>query len=198
MCQRTTEQPVIERVAALAMRLGGKPLADYGATTSRHDFTQRQLMACLILRAERKTTDRGVREFLAVSPGVRRALGLVTKLPNYSPRQKFSVRSQVLALAEALIQTLGRAAGAANFGPGAAALDATGMATTTASAHFQGRRGRQRRKWVKSSPVILCGSLLPLRLGWDWGPTNDKWQAQTFLAKASQATVPAKLYAAAG
>jgi hypothetical protein len=41
----------VEPVAELAMRLGGKHLADYGSTRSRHDFTQRQLMACLILRA---------------------------------------------------------------------------------------------------------------------------------------------------
>jgi hypothetical protein len=39
---------VVERVAELAMRLGGKHLADYGSARSRHDFTQRQLMACLI------------------------------------------------------------------------------------------------------------------------------------------------------
>ena len=48
---KKTRTQVIERVASLAMRLGGRHLADYGATRSRHDFTQRQLMACLILRA---------------------------------------------------------------------------------------------------------------------------------------------------
>jgi hypothetical protein len=31
----------IEQVAALAMQLGSRHLADYGANTSRHDFTQR-------------------------------------------------------------------------------------------------------------------------------------------------------------
>src|SRR5499426_1416883 len=43
--------PLIEQVAELAMRLGRPYLADYGATRRRHDFTQRQLMSCLILRA---------------------------------------------------------------------------------------------------------------------------------------------------
>ena len=48
---RSSQVPVIEQVAEMAMRLGQRHLADYGATRSRHDFTQRQLMSCLILRA---------------------------------------------------------------------------------------------------------------------------------------------------
>ena len=43
--------PLFERVAELAMRMAHRYLADYGATLSRHDFTQRQLMSCLVLRA---------------------------------------------------------------------------------------------------------------------------------------------------
>jgi hypothetical protein len=39
------EVPFMERVAELAMRVGQRHLADYGATRSRHDFTQQQLMA---------------------------------------------------------------------------------------------------------------------------------------------------------
>jgi len=67
--------PVIERVATLAMKLGLRHLADYGATRSRHDFTQRQLMACLILRVYLKATYRGVLELLSVSPSLRAVLG---------------------------------------------------------------------------------------------------------------------------
>jgi hypothetical protein len=63
--------PLIQRVAAFAMQLGSRHLADYGATRSRHDFTQRQLLTCLILRAYLKTTYRGVLEFLSGSPGFR-------------------------------------------------------------------------------------------------------------------------------
>src|ERR1041385_4577741 len=83
----------LERVAILAMRLGSRHLADYGATRSRHDFTQRQLMACLILRAYLKTTYRGVLEFLSISPSLREELGLQDKLPHYTTLQKFSARS---------------------------------------------------------------------------------------------------------
>jgi len=191
-------RPMIERVAALAMRLGARHLADYGARRSRHDFTQRQLMGCLILRAYLKTTYRGVLEMLWVSPSLRQELGLQDKLPHYTTLQKFSARSQVLAIADAMIRTIGQMAGEPMFGKGAAAMDATGLETTTASAHFQCRRGGQRRKWVKISTIVLCGSLLPLGLVLDWGPNNDKCQAQALIAKASQASLPAKLYADAG
>src|SRR6202040_56441 len=109
-CMKTasSKTPVVERVAELAMQLGRRPLADYGATRSRHDFTQRQLMACLILRAYTRTTYRGVIEFLAVSPSVRQELGLGDKLPHYTTLQKFSARSKVLEIADAMIQTIGQ------------------------------------------------------------------------------------------
>src|SRR5580658_11380074 len=178
MSEKAAKKATVERVAELAMKLGGRHLADCGSTRSRHDFTQRQLTACLILRAYTKTTYRGVIEFLSVSPSVRQELGLQEQLPHYTTLQKFSARSKVLEIADAMIQTIGQTAGNQNFGPGGAAMDATGLETTTASAHFQCRRGGERRKWVKISTIVLCGSLLPIGLVMDWGPTNDKCQAQ--------------------
>lgn len=180
------------------MRLGGRYLADYGAARSRHDFTQRQLMACLILRAYLKTTYRGVLEFLSVSSDLREQLGMQDKLPHYTTLQKFSARSKVLEIADAMIRGIGLAAGGATYGTGAAAMDATGLETTTASAHFQCRRGGQRRKWVKISTIVLCSSLLPVGLVLDWGPTNDKCQARALINKASEISLPATLYADAG
>src|SRR5277367_4710859 len=101
-----SKEPVVERVADLAMQLGSRHLADYGATTSRHDFTQRQLMSCLILGAYLKTTYRGVLELLAISPSLRECLGLREKLPYYSTLAKFGDRSHVLAIADAMIQSI--------------------------------------------------------------------------------------------
>lgn len=188
----------IEQVAALSMQLGARHLADYGANTSRHDFTQRQLMACLVLRAYTKTTYRGVLELPAISPSLRQELGLGDKLPHYSTLAKFSARSQVLEIADAMIRTIGKAAFRQTDEPTAAAMDATGLETTTASAHFQCRRGGERRKWVKVSVIILCGSLLPMSLVMDWGPTNDKCQAQDLMSKAQVVAMPDTLYADAG
>jgi len=188
----------LERVAGLAMRLGGRHLADYGATRSRHDFTQRQLMTCLILRAYLKTTYRGVLEHLKNCPALRRELGLEDKLPHYSTLQKFSTRSEVLAIADAIIQTIGKAACAANPQGQFAAMDATGLERTAASIYYQTRSGKRRHQWVKISAIVLCGSLLPLSIALDWGPSSDLCQVPALVAKASQVAAPLKLYADRG
>lgn len=198
MSEKRPMRQTIEKVAALAMKLGSRHLADYGANTSRHDFTQRQLMACLILRSYTKTTYRGILELLAVSPSLRQELGLGDKLPHYTTLQKFSARSQVLEIADAMVRTMGQASFPGPAEPTAAAMDATGLETTTASAHFQCRRGGQRRKWIKISTIILCGSLLPMSVVLGWGPTNDKCQAKELMAKARQVAMPDTLYADAG
>lgn len=66
MSVKARSSPIMEHVAALAVQWGSPRLAEYGTTRSRHEFTQRQLMACLILRACTKTTYCGVLELLSV------------------------------------------------------------------------------------------------------------------------------------
>jgi len=189
--------PLIERVVELAMALGRRHLADYGATTSRHDFTQRQLMTCLILRAYLKTTYRGALDVLAASASLRQRMGLAAKLPHFTTLQKFSGRSQVPAIAQKLVAEIGRRA-AAHTPAQPAAMDATGMALTTASDYFRTRKGGQVRKWVKISTLVLCGSLLPLGLVVELGAVNDKPHARVLLAQAQAVAQPTHLYADAG
>jgi transposase len=199
MSKQAQKPPVIERVAAMAMQLGARHLADYGAVTSRHDFTQRQLMSCLILRAYLKTTYRGVLELLAASPGVRRELGLADKLPHYSTLAKFSARSQVVEIAQKLVGDIGRAAAAQAPQAPAAAMDSTGLALNNASDYFCLRKGKRPvRQWVKVSVVVLCGSLLPLGMVMDLGASPDCKQAPALLAQAQAAARPSRLYADAG
>lgn len=194
----------IEQIAELAMKLGNKHLADYGAIRSRHDFTQRQLMACLILRAYLKTTYRGFVDFLSGHKGLRQALGMQEKLPHYTTLQKFSGRSKVLEIADQMIAQMGRAAlrlAKRSSDIPAVAMDATGMETSLASTHFMTRKGQPRRKWLKLSMTVVCGTLLPLGLVVDWAPNNDKRQAAELLAKSQAAAVteqPQRLYADAG
>lgn len=161
-------------------------------------------MSCLILRAYLKTTYRGFVDFLAGHQRLRAALGMEEKLPHYTTLQKFSARSNVLAIADALVAQIGQAAlGAAGRGGKqvAVALDATGMETSTASAHFVSRSGRERRRWVKLSAAVVCGCLFPIGLVADWGPSNDKCQAEELLSKSFDGPLdclPQKLYADAG
>jgi hypothetical protein len=197
MGAKTAGLTVVERVVELALRLGRRHLSDYGAARSRHDYRQAQLMACLVLRAYLGTTFRGVLEALAVSPALRGRLGFEAKLPHYTTLQKFSARGQVAAIAQRLVAEIGRAAAAAR--PQApAAMDSTGLATSTASAYFRSRRGTPQRRWVKVSVLVLCGSLLPLALVVDPGPSNDRVQVPALLAQAEPVARPPVLYADAG
>lgn len=188
---------VVEKVAELAMRLGQRHLAEYGATRSRHDFTQRQLMTCLILRVYLKTTYRGVLDLLATSSGLREQMGLHDKLPHFTTLQKFSGRSEVLAIAQKLVAEIGQGAGA-KAPEAEAAMDATGLSRTTISDYFCSRRGRRFRRWVKVGVVILAGSLMPVAMAVDLKPTHDCVQARSLLAQAQAVSQPARLYADAG
>jgi hypothetical protein len=195
---KTNWTPLIERVATLAMRLGQKHLADYGATRSRHDFTQRQLMSCLVLRAYLKTTYRGVIDILASSRSLRQCLGLAEKLPHYTTLQKFSARSEVCEIAQKLVAAIGKGAESADTARKSAAMDSTGLATTTASEYFRSRSGKNQRQWVKVSVVVWCATLLPLALVIDRGPSNDRVQVPELLAQGEQTAKPSRLYADAG
>jgi hypothetical protein len=190
--------PLIEQVAELGMRLSGRHLADYGATRSRHDFTQRQLLTCLILRAYLKTTYRGVLDVLRVSPPLRQCLGLTDKLPHFTTLQKFSTRSQVVAIVQQLIAVIGQAAAQQELAPTAVAMDATGLSTSVASEYFRNRTGSACHQWVKVSVVVLCGSLLPLGLVVGLGPSNDRSQAAALLTQAQAVARPDTLYADGG
>jgi hypothetical protein len=191
------KSPLVERVAAMAMRLGHRYLADYGATRSRHDFTQRQLMTCLILRAYLKTTYRGVLDLLATSSGLRQQMGLTDKLPHFTTLQKFSTRSQVLAIAQKLVADIGQQAARQTRGEKVMAMDATGLTRTTVSDYFTSRSGRKLRRWVKVAVIVMAGSILPAALAIDLKPTHDCVQARSLLAQA-QTIRPDKLLADSG
>jgi hypothetical protein len=194
----TEKTPLVERIAELAMRLGQRYMAEYGANTSRRDFTQRQLMTCLILRVYLKTTYRGVLDLLAASSGLRERMGLTEKLPHFTTLQKFSGRSQVLAIAQKLVAEIGQQAVAQMPEQPELAMDATGLARTTVSDYFTSRRGRKFRRWVKVAVVVLAGSLLPVALTIDLNPTHDCVQARTLLRQTQAVVRPVKLYADAG
>lgn len=191
--KKTGRTPVIEAVAEMAMRLSRPYLAEYGATTSRHDFTQRQLMTCLVLRAYLKTTYRGVLEFLAVSQTLRECLGFGDKLPHFTTLQKFSRRSKVVEIVQGLIGKIGQAAAQHQAVPGAAAMDSTGLSCGAASEYFRTRSGTRCRQWVKLSVIVLTTSLLPIGLVPSLGPSNDRVQVPALLDQAQAVARPSKL-----
>jgi hypothetical protein len=198
MSESNAKGPLVERITGMAMRLSQKYLADYGATRSRHDFTQRQLMTCLILRVYLKTTYRGVLDLLAASPPLRERMGLSEKLPHFTTLQKFSTRSHVLVIAQKLVAEIGQHAVAQAPEQPELAMDATGLSRTTVSDYFTSRSGRKFRRWVKVAVVVVAGSLLPVAMAIDLKPTHDCVQARSLLAQTQAVVKPAKLYADAG
>jgi hypothetical protein len=181
-------------VARLSLRLSRRFMPAYSHPKSPHRFTQPQLMTCLILRAYLKATYRGIVEQLEASAELRRTLGL-EEVPNYSTLKKFSDRSAVAEITDAILAELAHLLGEDTA---AVAMDSTGLATTSASAYFQSRRGQERQQYVKLSLMVVCGSLIPVGLVTDWGPRNDKVEAGALLAKSAAAIQPRALFADAG
>jgi hypothetical protein len=76
-----TKSPV--QVAKIALVHARMALAPYSAAKSRHDFTQPQLFAILVLKAFFQTDYRGVIALLRDLSDLREVLGL-KKVPHYS------------------------------------------------------------------------------------------------------------------
>jgi hypothetical protein len=70
-------------LAREALAVGRAALPRYSCRRSRHDFTQPQLFALLVLRQRLRTDYRGLVTLLAEWRDLRRALGL-RKVPHYS------------------------------------------------------------------------------------------------------------------
>ena len=71
------------RVAREALAVGRAALPAYGSPDSRHDYTQPQLFALLVLKQFPRTDYRGLVALVAEWREPRRALGL-RKVPHYS------------------------------------------------------------------------------------------------------------------
>jgi Transposase DDE domain len=182
-------------VARLSMRLSGRYMQPYSHPKSPKRFTQAQLMTCLILRAYLRTTYRGVIEVLETSEKLQKCLGL-ERLPHYSTLKYFADRSDTQAIVDAMLAEI-----VSKYAPEddeEVAMDATGVETTAASAYFKTRSGVKRKKYVKLSVCVLCGSMLPAGVVVSWGPCNDKAVAGQLLEKSSAALQPRTLFADAG
>lgn len=79
---RTMTASVVQ-LAREALAVGRAALPPYSGPHSRHDFTQPQLFALLVLRQRLRTDYRGLVTLLAEWSEVRRVLGL-RKVPHYS------------------------------------------------------------------------------------------------------------------
>lgn len=194
----SVKQNTLLEVARLSMRFSGRYMQPFSHPKSPHRFTQSQLMTCLILRAYLKTTYRGVIEVLETSEALRKCLGL-ERLPHYSTLKYFADRSDTLAIVDAILADVVRQVVAqSGEADEEVAIDSTGVESTSASAYFSTRRGGKRKRYVKLSLCVTCGTMLPAGLVLSWGPCNDKAVARSLLEKTRTAIQPKTLFADAG
>lgn len=186
-----THATLLIRVVNVALRMAARSVREYSDKKSPKVFTQRQLVACLLLKTYLRTTYRGVAEQLTLMPAVREAIGL-KQVPHWTTLQKFADRANILTLVDRALKELGREVlGGATP---EAAMDSTGVETTCASAHFVSRRGNKRGKFVKLSIVALCGLVMPVALVVGWGPGSDHTDAVTLARKAARVLTPRTLW----
>lgn len=166
----------------------------YAHPKSPQKFTQPQLLACLVLKANLRTTYRGIVEVLEVSAPLRQALGL-REPPHYTTLQKFAASPEVMGVLDAaLAQTVRELNGGEPLETPEVAIDATGMESGCASAHFLSRAGKKRSRWIRVSVVAICAGVIPAAMCIDWGPGNDAGPALDLLAKASAVVRPQRVW----
>lgn len=186
-----------ERIAVLAISIGCRTIEPYRSRFSRRDFTRRQLLAVLVLKALHDTTYRGVCDFLHAAPGVREALG-IKNVPHFTTLQKFAEREQISEIVQAMMAEMiahlprDEAAGVE------VAMDSTGFASTCASRHYASKRHKKESRYVKASLAVVCGVILPCALIVDWGPTPDIKQGYELAETAARVAKPQRLYADGG
>lgn len=157
-------------------------------------FTQPQLLACLVLKTSLKLTYRGVSELLEVSPPLREVLGL-NGTPHYTTLQKFASGDRMAEILEAVVRATLREVGKGKkIETKDVAIDATGMESGCASAHYISRSGRKRSRWIRVSVVAVCASVMPAAMHVDWGPGNDAAPALALLEKAAGVVQPERVW----
>lgn len=98
----------------------------------------------------------------------------------------------MLALIDGVMACIGRATLKARSQD--AAIDGTGLETTSASAHFVSRAGRKRTKFVKLTLIALCASVPPAARVTDWGPSHDMRQTWALREKMKAVGRPTTLW----
>jgi hypothetical protein len=184
-------------VAALAVETAARRLPDYSHPKSPRRYTQPQLLACLVVRAYLKQTYRGVVDVLESSDGLRAALGLA-RVPRHTTLEEFASRVASPRLLDELAGEVLAACRARGLKVEELAADATGVQSSTASAHYVSRAGKRCGHYVKLSLAVACTSLMLVSFVVSRGPSNDLTEARELFWRAASRCAPRAVYADAG
>jgi|KBSSwiStaDraftv2_1062776.scaffolds.fasta_scaffold620319_1 hypothetical protein len=170
-----------------ALAYGAEALPRYSCASSKHDFTQPQLFACLVYKHYRRRTYREACEDLRLAPAVLELLGL-TKVPHYSTLSKFASRVLSAATFEHALACVLRDVQPTQE---VASMDSSGLGKSIASAYYRMRQGKSNPAlgFVKVSAMVLKGSLLPCGVAVGTGPCNDKTDVPELVRQAQRQRV---------
>ena len=190
------------RLARTALLVGEEARPRYAARTSRHDYTQAQLFALLVLKHFLKTDYRGVVALAAEWSELRRALKLA-QVPHYSTLCYAARRLDAATFASLQAACFRCAHEAGLVAPGGVVTaDATGLERHHVSAHFVDRRGplrgRRRRHWPKLTTVADVATHLIAGAVVTRGPSQDSPQFPAAVRQAVRLLAPATLLGDAG
>lgn len=171
-------------VLSLAMIVSRRCLNDYSCPKSKHTFTQPQLLSCLILRAYRKLTYRGVTELLEASDGLRDVLGL-SRVPAHTTLKVFADRVLNPTLLDQAVGQVLQLLQERGLVVREVAADSTGIETSSASAHFLSRAKRSRKGYVKLSLAVAATSIVLIATALSMGPSNDLVEARQLLWRSA-------------
>lgn len=190
---------MIEKTATLALTLASRRVPSYSSRFSRQDFTQPQLLACLIVRGSMGLTYRATCELLRASPSLRGALGL-RKVPHFTTLESFANHGPTAQIADELLaELLKHVGGVERPNVEELALDSTGFTPTRASVYYTRKKARQYNGvFVKVSVAVVCGLMLPTAMVVSWGRSSDLTQAYDLVRTAAQRVHAQRLYADGG
>lgn len=174
--------------------MGGLVLPDYSCLNSRHDFTQPQLFACLVLKEFLQLDYRKLAALLEDAGDLAAAVYL-DKVPHFTTFQKAAKRLLLNRHAQRYLDKTIRIAQVQGRLPrrvSLAALDGTGLESRHASSYYVKRRANTGKYWQKTTyqrfpkAGVLCDtrthfilSIVPQR-----GPGSDAPHFQRALVEA--------------
>ena len=186
----TSKSPLAVIRTALQVAQASLPL--YSHPSSPKKFTQHQLFACLVLKSFMRLDYRGAVTLLVDCPSLTEAIGL-DDIPHYTTLQKASRRLLKLPLARRLLATTVKRHLKRCKRVRRAAIDSTGLESSSASNYFVRRRAATGSPWKSMvyhrfpKLVVLChaDSHMILASRTTRGPMPDVIDFQPLLKEAS-------------
>lgn len=193
------------KVLQAAYAVGKESLPPYAHRYSPKKFTQPQLFACLVLKAQLRTDYRGVVAFLEDLPELQQCIEL-KKVPHFTTLQKAAARMLRYQLVQRLLHTTVRAVMQRKRRVPLAAVDSSGFDVTHASRYYVWRSKRMGtpqdhltyRRFPKLHVLINTQNHLILSLFGTRGPTPDVHQLEPLLDHLGDVTRVEHLLAHAG